>query len=226
MVHLCGNGASAARAALLAPDPCLTLSDGRTVRIVPEYKYLGVPQRAKDNGRRDIEAAANRGNSVWTQASPLVHSPALPWQLKLAWLGRTLPAAYTPRLPRQWPGPRELWGRCVGFATSVFVSSLVRGPCHLSCMPGLLGGANVDCALAIARIRLLCRVVSGRSDDALQASWERDGLWTGLLRRRSVECGQPLRLAGRAHFRGRATTYQASLGWDGLAPCWGPSIGY
>ena len=75
----------------LGPEPVLDLEDGRALREVPEYKYLGVPQRAKDR-LRQAEAML----SGLTQASGLIHSPVLPWQLKLVWLqGRTLPAAYS-----------------------------------------------------------------------------------------------------------------------------------
>ena len=75
----------------LGPEPVLDLEDGRALREVPEYKYLGVPQRAKDR-LRQAEAMLSGLN----QASGLIHSPVLPWQLKLVWLqGRTLPAAYS-----------------------------------------------------------------------------------------------------------------------------------
>ena len=72
LVHLCGTGASAAKKHLLAGTPGIVAADGRVIRVVAEYKYLGVPQRASDNGRRDIEAAAGRGRGVWSQAASLV----------------------------------------------------------------------------------------------------------------------------------------------------------
>ncbi|CAE7292745.1 unnamed protein product [Symbiodinium sp. CCMP2592] len=71
LVHLQGAGANAARKELLSPEPKLDLPDGRSIRVVPEYKYLGVAQRCRDTGRRDIEAAAARGNAIWTQAAGL-----------------------------------------------------------------------------------------------------------------------------------------------------------
>ena len=96
LVHLCGVGASAAKKQLLSGTPGIEAADGRLIRVVAEYKYLGVPQRTNDNGRRDIEASASRGRGVWSQAASLIHSPVLPWPLKLAWFqGRTLPAAFS-----------------------------------------------------------------------------------------------------------------------------------
>ena len=45
LVHLCGTGASAAKKQLLSGTPGIEAADGRLIRVVAEYKYLGVPQR-------------------------------------------------------------------------------------------------------------------------------------------------------------------------------------
>ena len=59
------------------------------------YRYLGVIQRPRDNGRRDQELSLQRAQAAWAQAQGLFASSSLPMPLKRAWLaGRILPAAY------------------------------------------------------------------------------------------------------------------------------------
>ncbi|CAE6919419.1 X-element\ORF2 [Symbiodinium sp. CCMP2592] len=95
LLHLRGPGASAARAALFLPSPQVPFAPGRTLRLVAEYKYLGVPQTAPDNGRRDAEASVQRGQAAWSQANGLMRSPSLPVEVKA--LDVLVPAA-TPQV--------------------------------------------------------------------------------------------------------------------------------
>ncbi|CAE7238456.1 unnamed protein product [Symbiodinium sp. CCMP2592] len=202
LVHLQGAGANVARKDLLTPEPLLALSDGRGIRVVPEYKYLGVVQRCRDTGRRDVEAAAARGNSIWTQASGLVHSEKLPWMLKSVWLqGRTLPAAYSSlattlaRSDRAWGPLNGFYDKCLRQLVGSWDAGHHVASVQLRACTGVL---DVECATVIARVRLLCRIASGRSPEVFelfQASWDRGGEWSSLLadavRRVWPACGLP-----------------------------------
>ncbi|CAE7835995.1 unnamed protein product [Symbiodinium sp. CCMP2592] len=202
LVHLQGAGANVARKDLLTPEPLLALSDGRGIRVVPEYKYLGVVQRCRDTGRRDVEAAAARGNSIWTQASGLVHSEKLPWMLKSVWLqGRTLPAAYSSlattlaRSERAWGPLNGFYDKCLRQLVGSWDAGHHVASVQLRACTGVL---DVECATVIARVRLLCRIASGRSPEVFelfQASWDRGGEWSSLLadavRRVWPACGLP-----------------------------------
>ncbi|CAE7836118.1 unnamed protein product [Symbiodinium sp. CCMP2592] len=202
LVHLQGAGANVARKDLLTPEPLLALSDGRGIRVVPEYKYLGVVQRCRDTGRRDVEAAAARGNSIWTQASGLVHSEKLPWMLKSVWLqGRTLPAAYSSlattlaRSERAWGPLNGFYDKCLRQIVGSWDAGHHVASVQLRACTGVL---DVECATVIARVRLLCRIASGRSPEVFelfQASWDRGGEWSSLLadavRRVWPACGLP-----------------------------------
>ncbi|CAE7571129.1 unnamed protein product [Symbiodinium sp. CCMP2592] len=64
LLLLRGPGAREARGRLFLPQSQVTFAPGRTLRIVAEYKYLGVPQTAPDNGRRDAEASVQRGQAA------------------------------------------------------------------------------------------------------------------------------------------------------------------
>ncbi|CAE7029478.1 CPK2 [Symbiodinium sp. CCMP2592] len=219
LVHLQGAGANAARQELLSPEPCLDLPDGRSIRVVPEYKYLGVAQRCRDTGRRDIEAAAARGNAIWTQAAGLVHSPHLPWPLKLVWLqGRTLPAAYSSlattlaRSERAWGPLHGFLDKCLRQLVGAWDAGHHVASAQLRACTGIL---DVECAVIIARVRLLCRIVSGRSTEAFalfEASWDRGGDWASLLAeavRRvwpasglpALQAGEPTLLGIRRHLK-------------------------
>ncbi|CAE7782217.1 unnamed protein product [Symbiodinium sp. CCMP2592] len=91
-----GEGARAARGALLSGDALLQVSDSDSIRLCPEYKYLGVAQLPRDTGRRDCELAAQRGSAAASMARTLLCSNCLPWELKRAWVaGRVLPSAYS-----------------------------------------------------------------------------------------------------------------------------------
>ena len=95
LVDIRGEQASQVQGEMLAGDSTLALPDGRAIRLAPEYRYLGVIQRPRDNGRRDQELSLQRAQSAWVQARPLFSSDSLPTSLKRAWLaGRVLPAAY------------------------------------------------------------------------------------------------------------------------------------
>ena len=188
LVHLCGTGAAAAKRRLLADDPVIPTADGRAIRIVAEYKYLGVPQRASDNGRRDIEASAGRGKSVWSQAASLIHSPALPWPLKLAWFqGRTLPAAFSSLSTTLATSARAL-GPLQGFYEQCLrqLASTWEDGHHASSetLRVCIHAPDVETAICAARVRLLCRIVQRRSViayDILVAAWDRGGKWASLL---------------------------------------------
>ncbi|CAE7615532.1 unnamed protein product [Symbiodinium sp. CCMP2592] len=213
LVHLQGPGANEARKELLSPVPQLSLTDGRCIRVVPEYKYLGVAQRCRDTGRRDIEAAASRGNAIWTQAAGLVHSDHLPWVLKLVWLqGRTLPAAYS-SLATTLAHSERAWGPLQGFLDKCLrqlVGAWDAGHHVASAqLRACTGVLDVECATLIARVRLLCRIVSGRSAevfDLFQASWDRGGEWSSLLadavRKVWPACGLPDLRAGEPTLEG------------------------
>ena len=188
LVKLCGNGATAARTRLLSDPGGILAEDGRYIRVVPEYKYLGVPQRTNDSGRRDIEAAAGRGRAVWSQAANLIHSPSLPWPLKLAWLnGRTLPAAFSSLSTTVAVSARALsplkgfYDQCLRQLASTWTDGH-----HVSSdtLQVCISAPDVDTSICVARVRLLCRLVQHRSSsayDALVAAWDRAGRWATLL---------------------------------------------
>ena len=188
LVHLCGTGASAAKKQFLSGTPGITAADGRVIRVVAEYKYLGVPQRTNDNGRRDIEAAAIRGRGVWSQAASLIHSPALPWPLKLAWFqGRTLPAAFSSLATTLAVSSRAL-SPLTGFFEQCLrqLASTWDDGHHASSdtLKVCIHAPDVEVSLCIARVRLLCRILQHRSvavADLFAAAWDRDGRWAGLM---------------------------------------------
>ncbi|CAE7234406.1 unnamed protein product [Symbiodinium sp. CCMP2592] len=96
LVDIRGEGARAARGALLTGDAMLKISDSDSIKLCPEYKYLGVAQLPRDTGRRDCELAAQRGSAAASLARTLLCSNCLPWELKRAWVaGRVLPSAYS-----------------------------------------------------------------------------------------------------------------------------------
>ena len=188
LVHLCGQGATAARQRLLTKHPHVQADDGRQIRVVAEYKYLGVPQRAVDSGRRDMEASAARGRAVWTQAANLVHAPSLPWPLKLAWLqGRTLPAAYSSLATSLATSARALaplkgfYEQCVRHLAATWQDGHHASSENLAVC---VSAPDVDTSLCVARARLLCRILQGRSHfvrEAFAASWDRAGRFASLL---------------------------------------------
>ncbi|CAE7228119.1 Ank2 [Symbiodinium sp. CCMP2592] len=96
LVDIRGDGARAARGAMLSGDALLEVSKGDSIRLCPEYKYLGVAQLPRDTGRRDCELSAQRGSAAASLARTLLCSNCLPWELKRAWItGRVLPSAYS-----------------------------------------------------------------------------------------------------------------------------------
>ena len=73
---------------------CLALVTGDSLRLTPEYRYLGVIRTPRDTGHRDMESNAQRAQTAWAQARGLMTSPSLPWALRQAWMaGCLLPAA-------------------------------------------------------------------------------------------------------------------------------------
>ena len=103
-----GAGATAVRGELLQGDAIVQL-DAKAIRIAPEYKYLGVPQLPRDNGRRDIEQAIGRGRGAEVAAGPLLTRSRLPWRIREGWIaGRILPATYACLATSLAPGRNSL----------------------------------------------------------------------------------------------------------------------
>ncbi|CAE7355925.1 unnamed protein product [Symbiodinium sp. CCMP2592] len=82
LVDIRGDGACAARGALLSGDALLEVSKGDSIRLCPEYKYLGVAQLPRDTGRRDCELSAQRGSAAPAAVREIVDAAwnrAIPW---------------------------------------------------------------------------------------------------------------------------------------------------
>ncbi|CAE7632934.1 X-element\ORF2 [Symbiodinium sp. CCMP2592] len=189
LLHLRGPGAPAARAALLLPSPQVPFSPGRTLRLVAEYKYLGVPQTAPDNGRRDAEASVQRGQAAWSQANGLMRSPSLPVEVKVAWFtGRVLPAAYSSLATalvdsgRVWTIYQGFFDRC---QRSLVASWSVSHHLTREALDVLVPAATPQVATILCRARLAVQIATTAPAavlDLVEASCERDLPWTSLLK--------------------------------------------
>ncbi|CAE7231497.1 X-element\ORF2 [Symbiodinium sp. CCMP2592] len=189
LLHLRGPGAPAARAALLLPSPQVPFSPGRTLRLVAEYKYLGVPQTAPDNGRRDAEASVQRGQAAWSQANGLMRSPSLPVEVKVAWFtGRVLPAAYSSLATalvnsgRVWTIYQGFFDRC---QRSLVASWSVSHHLTREALDVLVPAATPQVATTLCRARLAVQIATAAPAavlDLVEASCERDLSWTSLLK--------------------------------------------
>ena len=73
-----GTNAKKVRGEMLTGASAMRLPDSRELRISAEYRYLGVMQQPRDNGRRDQELALQRAQSAWAHARGLVNSSSLP----------------------------------------------------------------------------------------------------------------------------------------------------
>ncbi|CAE6956504.1 unnamed protein product [Symbiodinium sp. CCMP2592] len=219
LLLLRGPGAREARGRLFLPQSQVTFAPGRTLRIVAEYKYLGVPQTAPDNGRRDAEASVQRGQAAWAQAHGLMRSPTLPFAVKLAWFtGRVLPAAYSSLSTalvtsgRVWSIYQGFFDRCQRALVSSWQVShhLTREALDI-----LVQATTPAVAVVVARARLTVQIATSAPPavlDLVEACCERDLPWTNLLRDSLTQVGRlsglteaqlqdsPMRVA-RAHCR-------------------------
>ena len=125
---------------------------------------------------------------MWSQAASLIHSPALPWPLKLAWFqGRTLPAAFSSLATTLAVSNRAL-SPLTGFYEQCLrqLASTWDDGHHASSdtLKVCIHAPDVDVSLCTARVRLLCRILQRRSDavyDLFAAAWDRDGRWASLM---------------------------------------------
>ena len=61
MLQIRGARAKEVRGAMLGQGSCLVLPTGDSLRLTPEYRYLGVAQTPKDTGRRDTDLCFSAG---------------------------------------------------------------------------------------------------------------------------------------------------------------------
>ena len=188
IVDIRGTQAKSVRGTMLAGEAALALPDQRTIRLAPEYRYLGVLQLPRDTGRRDQELCAQRAQTAWAQARSLLTSESLPWPLKQAWIaGRVLPAAYATvgtniAVSQRATAPLE------GFferATRTLLRSWRYGH-HLTkpCLYALAGLTAPAHATIYGRVRLvtqLCQQAPAPVWDIFEAAWNRATDWCGLL---------------------------------------------
>ena len=188
MLAITGAGAVSVRGALLGGTSTLPLPTGDELRLTPEYRYLGVVQTVRDNGRRDNELNAQRAQAAWAHARSMLTSPALPWALKRAWVaGRVLPAAYATLSTclavsgRATAPPHGFFER----AARVLVGSWQYG--HVLTRPALLGLIGLcapEHAILIARARLVTQLVAKAPTlvwELFDAAWNRSTEWCQLL---------------------------------------------
>ena len=188
MLAITGSGAVSVRGALLGGASTLSLPTGDELRLTPEYRYLGVVQTVRDNGRRDNELNAQRGQAAWAHARSMMTSPVLPWALKRAWVaGRVLPAAYA-TLATCLAVSGRATAPLQGFferTARVLVGSWQYG--HVLTRPALLGLIGLcahEHAVLIARARLVTQLVAKAPPlvwDLFDAAWNRGTEWCQLL---------------------------------------------
>ncbi|CAE7429104.1 unnamed protein product [Symbiodinium sp. CCMP2592] len=156
-----------------------------SIRVVPEYKYLGVAQRCRDTGRRDIEAAGGPFPQLIPRLPRLLLAQSVPGALFMGF----------------WISASDSWDAGHHVASA-----------QLRACTGVL---DVECAVMVARVRLLCRIASGRSTEAFelfQASWDRGGEWASLLAEAArrvwpasglpeLQTGEPTLLGIRRHLK-------------------------
>ena len=188
LLAITGTGAVAVRGSLLSGPSTLALPTGDQLRLTPEYRYLGVVQTVRDNGRRDNELNAQRAQAAWAHARSMLTSPALPWPLKQAWVaGRVLPAAYA-TLATCLAVSGRATAPLLGFferAARVLVGSWQYG--HVLTRPALLvllGLCAPEHAVLIARARLVTQLISKAPPlvwELFDAAWNRGTEWCQLL---------------------------------------------
>ena len=74
MLDIRGPQAKQIRGNLLLGGSRLEIAPGVSLRIAPEYRYLGVAQTPKDTGRRDTELCAQRACGAWAHGRNLLAS--------------------------------------------------------------------------------------------------------------------------------------------------------
>ncbi|OLP97834.1 hypothetical protein AK812_SmicGene19789 [Symbiodinium microadriaticum] len=188
MLAITGSGAVSVRGELLGGASTLPLPTGDELRLTPEYRYLGVVQTVRDNGRRDNELNAQRAQAAWAHARSMMTSSALPWALKRAWVaGRVLPAAYA-TLSTCLAVSGRATAPLQGFferTARVLVGSWQYG--HVLTRPallGLLGLCAPEHAVLIARARLVTQLVAKAPSlvwELFDAAWNRGTEWCQLL---------------------------------------------
>ncbi|CAE6971384.1 unnamed protein product [Symbiodinium sp. CCMP2592] len=188
LLDIRGNEAKAVRGEMLGSTRPLTLPNGAELRLTPEYRYLGVVQHPKDNGRRDSELCAQGGRTAWAHGRNLISSDALPWALRQAWVaGRILPAAYATLATSVAVSERAtapLHGLFERIARVVCGSWRFGHRLHRSVLLCLLGLTAPEHAVVVARTRLVVQLV-GRAPtevwDLFDAAWNRAVPWCALL---------------------------------------------
>ncbi|CAE7476814.1 unnamed protein product [Symbiodinium sp. CCMP2592] len=188
LLEIRGAEAKAVRGELFGHAAPLQLANGETLRLTPEYRYLGVIQQPKDSGRRDNELSAQRGHTAWAHARSLLTSEALPWALRQAWVaGRILPAAYATLATSCASSDRAtapLQGLFERVARVVCGSWKHGHLLHRTVLLCLLGLAAPEHAVVIARARLVTQLVAKAPSavwDLFDAAWNRAVPWCELL---------------------------------------------
>ena len=183
-----GNQAKCVRGELLSGSSSLPLGPEISLRLTPEYRYLGVVQTTRDTGRRDAELCAQRACGAWAHGRNLLASPHLPWALKLAWMsGRVLPAAYA-TLATSLAVSARAWSPLTGFyerAARTIVGSWQFGHVLTGPLLGAVIGLTTPLhAATLARVRLVVQLVTKAPADLLalfEAAWNRSTPWCEIL---------------------------------------------
>ena len=188
MLQIRGPRAKEVRGAMLGQESCLHLPTGDGLRLVPEYRYLGVVQTPRDTGRRDTDLCFQRAHTAWAHARGLIASTSLPWALKQAWFaGRVLPAAYA-ALATNLAVSARATAPLAGFfekAARHLLQSWHFG--HLVTKPALftlLGLSAPEHAVLVARVRLVLQLIAKAPPavwELFDAAWNRDTPWCRLL---------------------------------------------
>ena len=182
-----GAGADRVRGDMLQGTASIPILDEH-VRIASEYKYLGVPQLPRDNGRHDIENAVSRGRAAEHAAGSLLTRSRLPWPVREGWVsGRILPAAYATLATSLAPGPRSLKpleGLLDRIRRKIW-QSWQEGHHAANCaLEVLMPLQSPREALLVARCRLLiqlCCHAPSRVWDLFEAAYYRDAAWPQSL---------------------------------------------
>ena len=180
-----GTHAKSVRGELLSGSSVLSVAAGVSLRLTPEYRYLGVVQTPRDTGRRDVELCAQRACGAWAHGRNLLASSGLPWALKLAWMsGRVLPAAYA-TLATSLAVSARAWSPLTGFFDRAIVGSWQFGHILTGPLPGAVVGFTSPLHAAIlARTRLVVQLVTKAPTELLSlfdAAWNRATPWCELL---------------------------------------------
>ena len=188
LLDIRGNEAKCVRGELLSGASSLPIGSAISLRLAPEYRYLGVVQTTRDTGRRDTELCAQRACGAWAHGRNLLASPHLPWALKLAWMsGRVLPAAYA-TLATSLAVSARAWSPLTGFyerAARTIVGSWQFGHVLTGPLLGAVLGLTTPLHAAIlARVRLVVQLVTKAPADLLslfEAAWNRSTPWCEIL---------------------------------------------